>query len=483
MGRTIQLALDPPNEKQALFLKDHHRHVAFGGARGGGKSWAVRNKAVRLCLAHPGIKVLIVRRTLPELRANHANILIDELWDVAKYNRQEKTFRFANGSTIALDYCATDSDVGHFQGQEYDVVFLDEATLLQEDWIRKINVTVRGTNEFPKRTYYTCNPGGPSHGYIKRLFIDRQYEGNEHPENYSFIQSLVTDNVALMKANPDYLAELESLPPKIRDAWLYGRWDIFEGQFFEDFRTEPDVSECAAAGISTEDARQQHRWTHVIPPFDLNSGECRGWNIMRSYDFGYNKPFSLGYWAIDFDGVLYRIAEIYGCTETPNEGVKWNPDEQFRRIREFENEHPWFKGRTIIDSVADPAIWDASRGDSVADTALKYGISFTPGDNERIPGWMQVHYRLQFDDNGYARMYVFDTCRAFIRTMPLQMYSQTRPEDLDTSLEDHVADEVRYMCMSKPIKPIARKERPAGFIIDPLNQLKPEPYGGIKFTR
>ena len=483
MGKILRIEMDPPNEKQAMFLRDHHRHVAFGGARGGGKSWSVRNKAVRLCLAHPGIRVLIVRRTLPELRANHANILIEDLWGIARYNKQEKVFKFPNGASITLDYCDHDADVNHFQGVEYDVIFFDEATMLQEEWIRKINACVRGVNGLPKRTYYTCNPGGPAHGYIKRLFIDRRFEGREDPANYSFIQSLVTDNVALMRSNPDYLLELENLPPKIRDAWLYGRWDIFEGQFFEDFRTEPDVVECEQAGITVDEARHQHRWTHVIPPFDLSSRECRGWNIMRSYDFGYNKPFSVGYWAIDYDGVLYRIAEIYGCTETPNEGVKWTPDEQFRRMKEFESEHPWFKGREIVDSVADPSIWDASRGDSVADTALKYGISFSPGDNERIPGWMQVHYRLQFDDNGYARMYVFDTCRAFIRTIPLQMYSQTRPEDLDTSLEDHVADEVRYMCMSKPIKPIVRQVRKVGWAGDPLNQFKSERVGTITFKR
>lgn len=483
MSRIIRLSFDPPTEKQSLFLADHHRHVAFGGARGGGKSWAVRNKAVRLCLAHPGIRVLIVRRTLPELRNNHANILISELWGIARYNRQEKVFRFPNGSTINLDYCDHDGDVDHFQGVEYDVIFFDEATQLQEEWIRKINVCVRGTNGLPKRTYYTCNPGGASHGYIKRLFIDKRYEGNEVPENYSFIQSLVTDNDVLMKNNPDYLAELESLPPKIRDAWLYGRWDIFEGQFFEDLRLEPDIEGCELSGLTPDEARQQHRWTHVIPPFDLSVGECRGWNIMRSYDFGYNKPFSCGYWAVDYDGILYRIAEIYGCTDTPNEGVRWTPDEQFRRMREFEDEHPWLKGRHIVDSVADPSIWDSSRGDSIADTALKYGIAFTPGDNERIPGWMQVHYRLQFDDQGYARMYVFENCKAFIRTMPLMMYSETRPEDLDTSLEDHCPDEVRYMCMSKPIKPIVRQLKKVGWNGDPLNQYKAERYGGIKFTR
>ncbi len=465
-----QLKIDPPNDKQKLFLTADCKHIGFGGARGGGKSWCVRVKAVLLCLRYAGIKVLIVRRTYPELVNNHINPLLELLHGIAKYNKTEKVFNFPNGSAISFGYCNADRDLGRYQGAEYDVVFLDEATQLREDWIRRITASVRGVNGFPKRVYYTCNPGGPSHGYFKRLFIDREFRQGEDPNDYAFIQSLVTDNKALMEAQPDYVKQLEALPPKLRDAWLYGRWDIFEGQFFEDFRTEPDPVLCEAAGITTEEAVRQHRFTHVIKPFDLSTGDRRRWNIMRSYDFGYNKPFSLGYWAIDPDGVLYRIAEIYGCTATPDEGVKQTPDEQFRRIAAFEREHPWLKGRKIVDSVADPAIWDASRGESIADTAARYGIYFTPGDNERIPGWMQVHYRLQFDENGYARMYVFDTCKAFIRTIPQMMYSPTRPEDLDTTLEDHVADEVRYLCMSKPVRPVVKEERLVQWT-DPLNQI------------
>ena len=464
MGRR-QLVLQEPNERQKLFLASHAKHIGYGGARGGGKSWAVRDKAKRLCLRYKGIKVLIVRRTYPELVNNHINQLRDELNGIAKYNKSEKMFTFPNGSTIKFGYCNNDKDLDQYQGAEYDVIFLDEATQLQEMWIKKITACVRGVNDFPKRIYYTCNPGGASHGYIKRLFIDKQYESGEVPEDYDFIQALVTDNKALMASQPDYIKQLEALPPKLREAWLYGRWDIFEGQFFEDFRTSPDIDLCTKAGITVEEALEQRRFTHVIEPFE----PPRGWNIMRSYDFGYNKPFSLGYWAVDYDGVLYRIMEMYGCTQTPDEGVKWSPDEQFKRISELERTHPWLKGRKIVDSIADPAIWDSSRGESIAETAMRYGIYFSPGDNERIPGWMQVHYRLQFDDNGYPRMYIFNNCKAAIRTIPLMMYSETKPEDIDTKLEDHCPDEIRYMCMSRPIKPIVPTE-PKVILTDPLNQ-------------
>ena len=150
--------------------------------------------------------------------------------------------------------------------------------------------------------------------------------------------------------------------------------------------------------------------------------------------------------------MIYRILELYGCTDTPDEGVRWTPERQFARIREIEDTHPWLKGRDI-QGVADPAIWDTSRGESIYETALRYRLYFTKGDNRRIPGWMQVHYRLSFDEEGYPQMYVFNTCRAFLRTVPALLYDDTEVEDLDTRQEDHAADECRYFCMSRPLAP------------------------------
>ena len=449
--KTLDLGRAQP--KQTLFLKDKHRHIAYGGARGGGKSWAVRTKSKLLAFRYPGIKILIVRKTYKELQNNHIEQLTAELAGFAKYNRSDKMFRFPNGSTISFGYCANEGDLGQYQGAEYDVVFIDEAGQLQESWIRKINLCVRGTNGFPKRTYYTLNPGGPGHAYFKRVFVDRNFNPDEDPDDYFFIQAKVEDNKALMDTQPDYLRELENLPPTLRAAWKDGRWDVYEGQFFEDFRDVPEHY-------------KDRRWTHVIEPFEIPDG----WTICRSYDFGYGKPFSCAWWAVDYDGTIYRIMEMYGCTRTPNEGVKWTPDKQFEEIHKTEMQHPWLKGKTII-GVADPAIWDASRGESVADTAARYGVFFTPGDNERIAGWMQCHYRLQFDEDGYPRMYVFNTCRAFIRTIPTLIYDEHRAEDLDTKMEDHVADEWRYFCMSRPIKPI-RAVKEQRILFDPLDMMK-----------
>lgn len=449
----ILLQLSKPSPKQDLFLRDTHRYTAYGGARGGGKSWALRTKAVLLCLRYPGIIIMIVRKSYPELTANHIEPMKLILHGIAKYNDSKKEHRFINGSRILYRYCESEKDMERYQGTEADVICLDEATQFDERVFRMFAACVRGVNDFPKRMLITCNPGGKGHSWVKRLFIDRNFNDDENPDDYSFTQALVQDNQALMAQQPEYIKQLEALPPKLRDAWLYGKWDIFEGQFFEEFVNRPQ--------------NKDGRFTHVIPAFN----PPKKWRRFRSFDFGYSKPFSMAWWALEpRTNRLYRILEMYGCTDQPNEGVKWPIDKIFEEAYRVEHEHPYLKG-CGIEGVADPAIWEASHGPSIAKVAAEHKIYFTPGDHKRIPGWMQVHYRLSFDDDGLPMMYVFDTCKAFIRTIPLLTYSDVKPEDLDTSQEDHVADEVRYMCMLNPIAPteIFSKRVPAE---DPLDLYK-----------
>lgn len=429
------LAIDAPSDKQKLFLQARAKHVCFGGARGGGKSWAVRTKAKLLAIKYPGIKIMIVRRSYPELVNNHISILRGELHDIARYNDKDKVFKFDNGSTIHFQYCAKDADLYRIQGIEVDVVFFDEATQLSEHQMKTFGACVRGVNDYPKRIYYTANPGGQGHQYVKRLFVERRYIDGEEPSDYEFIQSLVTDNKVLMASQPDYIKQLEILPPKLREAWLCGSWDVYEGQFFEEFTDKPEHYIDRVG-------------THVIEPFEIPDD----WTIYRCFDWGYNKPFACEWGAIDREGILYIILELYGCTQTPNEGVKWNPDKVFSEIHRIECEHRWLKDKHII-GVADPAIWNAETGESLAERASKHQVYFSKGDNARLPGWMQVHYRLSFDDNGIPMMYVFKNCKGLIRTLPQLMYDEHKPEDIDTDGEDHIADAIRYLCMSRPIKP------------------------------
>lgn len=466
-----------PQPKQAEFMARGEYECLYGGAAGGGKSDALLMEALRQ-VNIPHYRALILRKTYPQLTE-----LIDRSWDIyklafpkARYNTSKHVWTFPSGAKIYFGSMQHTKDKTNYQGKRYDFIGFDELTHFtweEYSYMFSRNRPSKSPKSDEKTRVYiraTANPGGIGHGWVKERFITAAPplttiwsemevaipDGQiiKVKRDRIFVPATVFDNKQLLSSDPNYIANLALLPEKERSALLYGDWDTFSGQYFSEFRADPDMKAAAKAGctLSAEELRRDGRWCHVIAPFDLSRGECAGWTIVRSYDFGYAKPFSCAWWAVDYDGVIYRIMELYGCTETPNDGVKWTPDEQFAKIHEIETTHPWLAGKKIT-GVADPAIWDASRGESIAEIAAGYHVYFSPGDHKRIPGWMQCHYRLQFDNQGYPRMYVFDTCRAFIRTVPGLVFDETHVEDLDTSGEDHVADEWRYMCMSRPVKP------------------------------
>lgn len=449
-----KLRTEAPSPRQREFFLSGARHTAYGGARGGGKSWAMRRKLVLLAMRYPRLRILLLRRTLQELRENHILPLQADLAGYATFKKDERSFIFPNGSRLTLGYCDTDSDVLQYQGAEFDVIGFEEATHFKEEWMVFICTALRTTKKnFRARVYYTCNPGGVGHAYIKRLFIDRRFTSRENPRDYTFIPAVVYDNRALMEADPEYVRRLEALPAQKRRAHLEGDWNVYEGQVFEEFRDDADHY-------------TDRIGTHVIAPF----APPAGWQLYRSFDFGYAKPFSVGWWARDHDGRLYRILEYYGCVERePNVGVRLTPEEIFREIARLEREHPWLCGRQIV-GVADPAIWDASRGESIAETAERCGVYFERGDNRRVAGWMQLHNRLAFDKNGIPMLYVFNTCRDFLRTVPTLQYSRTHPEDVDSDMEDHIADETRYLCMLVPIRAEQGQQPRRQVLLDPLDR-------------
>lgn len=449
-----KLRREAPNPRQREFFLSAALHTAYGGARGGGKSFAMRRKLVLLAMRYPRLRLLLLRRTLPELRENHLLPLQSELAGFALWRKEERAFLFPNGSRLVLGYCDSDADVLQYQGAEYDVIGFEEATHFKEEWMRFICTSLRSVRgDFRPRVYYTCNPGGVGHAYIKRLFVDKRYREGEAPEDYCFIPANVYDNEVLMRADPGYVKRLEALPEHQKKAHLYGDWNVFEGQVFEELRDDP-----------THYA--DRKFTHVIDPFR----PPENWQLYRSFDFGYARPFSIGWWAKDGDGRLYRLLELYGCAPgEANVGVRWSPQEIFREMLRVEREHPFLSGRRIT-GVADPSIFDASRGESVAQTGERMGIYFEPGDNRRIAGWMQLHERLCFDAEGIPMLYVFRTCREFLRTLPTLQYSVSAPEDVDTEGEDHIADETRYLCMMVPMQKDLPQKRGEVIFYDPLDR-------------
>lgn len=289
---------DTISAKQMEFMRRREKYIAYGGARGGGKSWVARTKAVGMCLRYAGLRVLMVRKTFAQLRENIVLPMQEQFAPLyragaMRYNGQNNEVRFYNGSRIVFGYCDSDRDLLQYQGVEYDVIFLEEATQLSEYQFGIIRASLRGTNDYPKRMYLTCNPGGQGHAWVKRLFVDRQFTKDEDPAEYAFIQAKVYDNAVLMEKDPGYLRNLQTLPDGMRKAWLDGSWDVFEGQVFTEWRDDP---EHYADG----------KWTHVIDEFRVPEW----WKIWRGFDFGYAKPFSVGWYAADGDGKIYRMSSV-----------------------------------------------------------------------------------------------------------------------------------------------------------------------------
>ena len=461
-----------PQPKQQLFMSRPEYEALYGGAAGGGKSDALVIEALRQ-VQIPHYKALILRKTFPQLGE-----LIDKslryyplAFPKAKYNSSNHTWTFPSGAKIIFGSMQHSNDKYQYQGQAYDFVAFDELTHFTYDEYSYLFSRNR-PNGPGTRVYIraTANPGGIGHGWVKDRFITpakpmtpipqvvKWTEPNgtvrEIESQRIFVPSSVFDNPELLKNDPMYISRLASMPEAERNALLYGDWNSYSGQCFTEFKDDPEHY-------------NDRRWTHVIQPFEIPDD----WRIYRGFDWGYSKPFSVGWYAIDHHDIAYRIEEFYGCTQTPNEGVKYSPEKIAQSIREIESTNINLKGRHII-GIADPAIFDEQRGESIAQMMEREGVYFNPGDHTRIAGKMQCHYHLSFDDRGIPRFYVFNNCRHFIRTIPLLIYDEHKVEDIDTRLEDHIYDEWRYVMMENPINPPIRKKLIKDVREDPLDLWK-----------
>lgn len=432
----IELKVTP---KQKKFIDCDCDETLFGGAAGGGKSYGQLIDAMLFALRYSGSRQLILRRTFPELeRSLILNSLALYPKEIASYSSTARRWSFCGGSVIEFGCCDAERDVYRYQGAEYDVVRFDELTHFTEEQYTYLISRIRGVNGFPKQIKSTANPGGVGHSWVKRRFIDGKTPDtvwqDDNGRQITFIPSFVRENTFLMKSDPSYIKRLEQLPEKEKKALLYGDWDIFSGQVFTEWRNNPE-------GYKT------HKYTHVISPFEIP----REWRRFRAFDFGYSKPFAVLWFAVDSDGRAFCYRELYGCTGEPDVGIKWNVAQIADKISEIEAKEE--RGEKIV-GIADPAIWNGtgSYEGSVADMMERRRVYFERGKNDRLAGKMQLHYRLNFDEEGYSMLYFFDNCRNTIRTLPQLVYDSVNPEDVDTRGEDHLYDAIKYFLMANPIK-------------------------------
>lgn len=405
-----------PNAKQKQLFTSKKKYVGYGGARGGGKSWAIRVKLSILALGFPNLKILLLRRTYPELEANHILPLQSELKGIATYRETKREFRFENGSRLKLGHCKSESDMFIFQGQEYDVIAFEEATLFTEDQLRFIMTCLRSNRpDFSSRIYYTCNPGGVSHHYIKRIFIDKDYQPGEDSEEYEFIQALIYDNEVLLKNDPGYINILNSMSPELVAAHRDGDWDALSGVYFKEFR----------------------RVTHVITPFEIPPH----WHRYVVVDYGLD--MLAAYWiADDFNGRFYAYKELYEKDLIITQAA--------RRLMEINDNEP------IVYWYAPPDLQfrDKYTGKSALELFHDNGIPFVTTKNDRIEGWMMLKELLKVKeskslDGTVTRLpglMIFDTCKNLIRCLPVIQRDEKNPNDCSKQPHEltHAPDALRY---------------------------------------
>lgn len=402
-----------PNDKQKLFFASRARYTAYGGARGGGKSWALRRKLVGLCLCYPGIRCLLVRRSYAELKANHVQPLLREYAGLIRYSETDKRLDLPNGSSIALGYCSSGRDVLRYQGQEYDIIAIDEATQLSEYQFSIFKACLRGVGDVPRRMYLTCNPGGVGHAWVKRLFIDRAFKPDENPDDYCFIPAQVYDNPVLLGADPDYVRQLESLPEKLRNAWLLGRWDVFEGQFLPEF--DPQV--------------------HTVVPAQIP----RELRFFAALDYGFDMLAAL-LLGVDRRGRVFVLREV--CRPGL---VLCEAAEAVAGL---------CRGERVEYLVASPDLWnrrqDTGRSGFEIMQAVPGVPPMSPADNRRVPGWRVLREFLRVGQDGPG-LRISQDCRTLLSSLPALLCDPARAEDAsdEPHAVTHAPEALRYALMSR----------------------------------
>ena len=422
--------------------------VFFGGARGGGKTdgvlgkWALKDKRYG-----PGFNAIMFRRTTvsSEDAIERSKQILGPLG--GKFNESKLIWRMPRGGRVAFAYLDSVDDAQEYQGRNLTDVWIEEAGQYPvPDAIDRLFGVLRSADGVPVQMILTANPGGAGQHWIAARYglipfphrptIVTRSLSNGSVHKMAVIPSRITDNRILMQSDPGYIDRLHMVGSTgLVKAWLDGDWNAVEGAFFDEW-----------------DATR-----HIVRPFALPDH----WLRFRSMDWGSARPFSVGWWAVASDpwplekggtiprGALVRYREWYGASR-PNVGLKLTAEEVAKGILSRET------GEEIAYGVLDPACFAEDGGPSIAERMSHLKCYFRPADNKRVSqrgamgGWDLMRARLRGDGDGQPMLYVFETCRDFIRTVPVLQHDVHKAEDLDTDAEDHVADEVRYACASRP---------------------------------
>jgi len=412
----ITIDLGAPNsEPQWKFFLSTAKYTCYGGARGGGKSWAIIRKVLLLALQYAGIQILIIRREYDQLENPIIMPMLKLLpQEIHTYNKSEHKLTLFNGSLIKFsnmpDYGAAVE--GKFQGNSWDILCIDEATQFTEEEFRGLAAIVRkGEHDrgFPKRIYLTCNPGGIGHFWVKRLFVDRDFRKKENPDDYVFIPATVEDNKDI---NQDYIDQLEMMPEDVRRAHRYGDWNALSGVYFGEFTD----------GL------------HTCHPFLIPEH----WKRYRAMDYGLDRHFCI--WvAVDETGRCY----VYRQYEKANQLVSEAARKQLVITKPDEN---------IPYTIAPPDLWSRNRdnGKSQAMTFAENGVDLYKAANDRIQGWHAVKELFALRNDGKPGLIIFNTCGSLIDSIKCLQHDKTKAEDVSKTPHEitHGPDALRYFSIT-----------------------------------
>lgn len=426
-----------PNKKQGRFHACGAEETVYGGAKGGGKSCALVMEALAYSLEHPGATLYLFRETYDDLEANLVHEWRTKVPETLyTYNGAKHLAQLINGSRVFFRYISNDGDADRYQGRSMDWIGVDELTKHSQYAVQVLLSCLRSPKGFPPRFRGTCNPGGKGHEWVKRRYIEGtehgriQYQDEATGNRIAFIPAQVYDNDVLMANDPAYIKRLENLPEAQKKAFLYGDWDIFEGQFFAEFRRE----------------------LHVVEPFPIPEW----WR--RYYVMDYGLDMLAGYWiATDPQGraVVYR--EIYEGKDRidaqGNPGKGLIVSEAAALIKEA-------GASDKVDCYyGPPDLWNRQKdtGKSIAELFADNGVPLVQTRNDRVSGWMDLREWLApcRDETGQvtARLRIFSTCRNLIRCLPALQYSERDPDDAATEPHEvtHAPDAIRYFVAGRPL--------------------------------